>query len=727
MTRIKWFDAVRAFGLLLVLVYHLFFKLLPGGFLGVDIFFTFSGFLITALFLEEVRGKGSFSLFRYYKRRVKRIMLPLLYSIVFTLPFVLLISPDFTVGISKQVASALSFTINWYNIKIGSSYEAQMLPQMYTHIWSLAILMQIYVAWGAVCALFSAFTKAICKKNDGRRYNFLRILILLISGAIAVCSFLYMQYLADTAGDLNYIYFNTLARLFPFFIGSAAAAIWGMHPKQDEKLKDRFFAGRPKLLTAVFIIIIALAAAFIVLFLSQYGFDNEFIYRGGFILTSVLTVVLIYCTHGLHILTPPKKNEPRILTVTAELSFDLYLFHWPFYVVLSALIMNNTAASFATLAAALIFSAITVYGVKRLVGAKRAPTDTKDAGGSKRRYIAITVISVISVGAVAAGGLILAQAPSITSIEKDFAAGYIMGDISGIESLELEIAAINDTPMLNTNEIKNLQTNILPEQPVPTDRSSRPEQPQTAAEPQSEPPTSPEPESGFEPEQSSEPESGIEPEQSPDPSPTPSDSPSPTPPESQPPSPEPSPSTTSADSSEPEERPSGIPAGITIIGDSVPLGAQTIILLRITDCFVSAEKNRTVSQGRTFMTELQDKRELREYVVIALGTNGINNYEDQFTKIITTLDPGHKLIFVTPYDGRSNNNSILTDQTAEWMRSLPSQYDFVTIADWNATISTQVDLLAGDKVHMGAVPSMELYSDVISEAIIEASQKPAKS
>jgi len=127
------------------------------------------------------------------------------------------------------------------------------------------------------------------------------------------------------------------------------------------------------------------------------------------------------------------------------------------------------------------------------------------------------------------------------------------------------------------------------------------------------------------------------------------------------------------------------------------------------------------------MTELQDKRELREYVVIALGTNGINNYEDQFTKIITTLDPGHKLIFVTPYDGRSNNNSILTDQTAEWMRSLPSQYDFVTIADWNATISTQVDLLAGDKVHMGAVPSMELYSDVISEAIIEASQKPAKS
>jgi hypothetical protein len=60
------------------------------------------------------------------------------------------------------------------------------------------------------------------------------------------------------------------------------------------------------------------------------------------------------------------------------------------------------------------------------------------------------------------------------------------------------------------------------------------------------------------------------------------------------------------------------------------------------------------------------------------------------------------------------------------MRGLPAQYDYVTIADWNALISSQVDLLAGDKVHMGGQTSMKLYADCVAEAISAAAQKPAK-
>jgi hypothetical protein len=126
------------------------------------------------------------------------------------------------------------------------------------------------------------------------------------------------------------------------------------------------------------------------------------------------------------------------------------------------------------------------------------------------------------------------------------------------------------------------------------------------------------------------------------------------------------------------------------------------------------------------MLNLQNRGELREYVVIALGTNGTSNYAKLLTDIIEALNPGHRLIFVTPFDGRANDNSKLTNNTANWMRELPSQYAFVTIADWNALISSQTELLAKDKVHMGGQSSMTLYSNCVAEAIGIASGKPAK-
>jgi len=126
------------------------------------------------------------------------------------------------------------------------------------------------------------------------------------------------------------------------------------------------------------------------------------------------------------------------------------------------------------------------------------------------------------------------------------------------------------------------------------------------------------------------------------------------------------------------------------------------------------------------MIDLQNRSELREYVVIALGTNGHNNYKKLLTQFIDDLEPGHKLIFVTPFDGRSNENSKITSATAAWLRELPEQYDFITIADWAGLISSQVNLLAGDKVHMGGKKSTVLYAECVVEALNTASQKPAK-
>ena len=156
------------------------------------------------------------------------------------------------------------------------------------------------------------------------------------------------------------------------------------------------------------------------------------------------------------------------------------------------------------------------------------------------------------------------------------------------------------------------------------------------------------------------------------------------------------------------------------------MGAQGALVNTISNCIVDSEVSRQVRAGADLVTSKQNRGELREYVVIALGTNGTNNYARYFTDIIEALNPGHRLIIVTPFDGRSNNNARAVANTAVWLRDLPGQYDFITIADWNAVISDQQSLLAGDRVHMGGQAGRALYAELIQEAIYTASRRPAK-
>jgi hypothetical protein len=172
--------------------------------------------------------------------------------------------------------------------------------------------------------------------------------------------------------------------------------------------------------------------------------------------------------------------------------------------------------------------------------------------------------------------------------------------------------------------------------------------------------------------------------------------------------------------------PLDIRGGVTLIGDSVPLGAASTMMRTIPDCYVDAVVSRPVSAGYDILMDLQRRGELREYVVIALGTNGTNNFASLFTQMIDGINPGHRIIVVTPFDGRANENSRVLNNTADWMRGLSDIYDYVTVADWNALITNQVHLLAGDRVHMGGQDSMTLYTECIAEALRVASGRPAK-
>jgi peptidoglycan/LPS O-acetylase OafA/YrhL len=660
--RIKWFSTVRVLGLFLVLAYHLFYNRMTSGFFGVDVFFTFSGYLITALVIAQIHKKGSFKLFEFYKRRFMRIFVPLFLAVAFTLPLALLISPDFLVGIGKQIASTLGFTSNYYEIALGGDYEAQLLPHLYLHTWSLSVEMHFYLIWGLVCALVFILVRAFSKGNTQLRFAMYKAFLFLVSIAAAAGSFLFMRHSYNTSGNLSAVYFDTLSRLFPFFLGAAAACIWGTEPSHKKK-REAGSALNAILVTGL-IILAGLAITAMIILATKFKFEDEAVWHYGFLLISLLTVTLIFCTRALHNLTPARVKEPKILTATADLSYNIYLYHWPLYIIFSGLILNNILASLATVAVSVIMSAIVFYKIEPIFGRKKELNPQKQ---SRQRAVNAAVLAVVC-SLVVACGFVIQKAPSITSIEADFNANQSAQDVLDIFYLKNGFELLNESPLDYAENGTSLKANLLPKEPP---KEETPETPVTK-------PTKP-----TEPTKPTKPTEPVKP-----------------------------PGTVSV-------------GGVTVIGDSVALGAQTKIKNTVMDCYVDAKVSRQMGAGYDVMMSLQKKGTLREYVVIALGTNQNNNYKKLIQKFIDDLEPGHKLIFVTPFDGRSGDTGG-AGKTAIYERTLPSQYSYITIADWNAAIRDKVGLLASDKVHMNGQSSMNLYAQCIADAVSAASKKPAK-
>ena len=148
-TRFGGLDGLRAIAVGLVLAYHFFPASLPGGFLGVDIFFVISGFLITSLLLRERQRHGRISLIGFWRRRARRLLPPLVVVLLACTTFALLVAAlgggDLLVHIWAQLAGALLFVSNWVYIALGGDYFTRDNPELYRNTWSLSIEEQFYV------------------------------------------------------------------------------------------------------------------------------------------------------------------------------------------------------------------------------------------------------------------------------------------------------------------------------------------------------------------------------------------------------------------------------------------------------------------------------------------------------------------------------------------------------------------------------------------------------
>ena len=325
-------DGLRAFAVTAVVLYHLNLPLLPGGYLGVDVFFVISGFLITALLLAELDRWGSVDLAAFWIRRARRLLPALLLVMVAVVAYAqFLAQPAQRAQLRGDGFATLLYYSNWRFIYAGESYFAQYGdPSPLRHTWSLAIEEQWYLVLPLVLTGLAAL-------------GFLSRRALAAGFALgAVASALWAAHLYNPDVDPSRVYYGTDTRVQGLLTGACLAALlgsraWAGRARTSEG-QVRYLAlgpwtlplGRQALAHGVGIAGLGAVAA-AMLFLPD---SSSFLYRGGFLVVALASGAVIYASRLPGPLATLLSLPP--LRWLGRISYGVYLWHWPVIVVLSS-------------------------------------------------------------------------------------------------------------------------------------------------------------------------------------------------------------------------------------------------------------------------------------------------------------------------------------------------------------------------------------------------------
>ena len=315
--RIKGLDNLRVFGISLVVIYHIFKEFLPAGFLGVNIMFVLSGFLVSFHLLNEVYKTDDIDLKTYYKKRYRRIYPGVLFMVFVVSLMAIFVNRDYTVHYFDQVLAALSFTSNYYEILTGGSYESQFISHLFLHTWFLAIEVHFYLLWPLLIKfIYKRSEKAAnVKKTFSNRFFAISLILYLITFALTII-------LTGLGKNISFIYFADFTRLSSFFLGAFVACF----------VKRFGFRKIPyKTVSAVCFSLITVLAFFL-------SYEMKTTYILGFFITDLATVMIILAAYS-----DENARDPLAVKKISPYTYSIYLMHWPVYVITSSL-MNKPSA-----------------------------------------------------------------------------------------------------------------------------------------------------------------------------------------------------------------------------------------------------------------------------------------------------------------------------------------------------------------------------------------------
>ncbi|CAN5419941.1 N/A [soil metagenome] len=375
--RLAGLDGLRAIAVLAVILYHLGSGILPGGYIGVDVFFVISGYLITGLLVREKDSRGRIRLSGFWMRRARRLLPALGLVVVVSASAALVIGGNPLVHLGRQVLGAATFSSNWLSIAASQSYFDETSPELFRNLWSLAVEEQFYLAWPLVILLVLAVRS--------RRAR------LWIVVAIAACSAVAMASLA-TAGDPTRVYYGSDTHSFGLAIGASLAILHRDWPMRSAPVVRRVLPWLSALSVVAIVVLAVVLPA-----------DAPATFRGGLVLVAVLSVVAIAGAVDSRVGRVLDWGPLRWIGVR---SYGLYLWHWPVWVLVTAALpaLVRVDTVWVPGAIALVITVVLAAASFRFV---EEPIHRSGFGATLRRWIGSRPRSAARRAAIACAGLVV--------------------------------------------------------------------------------------------------------------------------------------------------------------------------------------------------------------------------------------------------------------------------------------------------------------------------------
>jgi peptidoglycan/LPS O-acetylase OafA/YrhL len=579
LARLPGLDGLRGVAVLAVIGYHLNLgNFLPAGFLGVDIFFTVSGFIITALLLQEHARAGRIDFAAFYMRRARRLFPAALVMLLLLVAITPMALPTALPRLAEDLPAAFLYLSNWWQIVAQQSYfEAIEQPRLLQHLWSLAVEEQYYLLWPLLAL---GLLNTTGKTGLG-----------FAAAGIAVSSTAWMAWLFVTqidGGDPSRVYLGTDTHLMGLLTGSALAAWWNpwklrlTSATSDEVLN---LAGT----AALAILIWAMAE-------THEGMAG--LYQGGFLGAALLTSLVIVASTREGTWVAWMLSTRPMLWLGAR-SYSLYLWHWPVVIWLKpspqADALELTGVHVARLALTLLCAEASYRWVEKpwVAGSSKA--------WGRRTWIGLGALVCVNVGVLS-----------------------FMHSLSSSAQTEPLLPAVQAT-----GQVPNPRTGL------------------------------------------------------------------------------PTPSEPSISAASPKPNPAGSAyQQVTLVGDSVLLGASPYLLRRLPAARVEAKVGRQGSDGLKLVQSLKSEAQLGDATVIHLGTNGYLG-EKQFRAMLEQLADRKTVVVLNVYGARrwiGPNNALIAKVSQE--------FDNVRLVDWHAMGQSNPAYFVQDGIHLSGIGIHAYYQQI---------------
>ena len=310
-------DSLRALAVLAVIIYHVDVNYLPGGFLGVDLFFVLSGYLISSLIIKEYRKTGSLNLYNFYIRRARRLLPAVYFMITVGLVVMVLFNEVLLRKSHLDAIFGYIYSSNWWYIFHKLDYFDSFGAQSpFKHLWSLAIEEQFYMVFPLLFLLVNRK-----KKSKDGTYKLNKNFLYVILGLILVS--LIAHILLFDINNISRIYFGTDTRAFSLLVGVVGAILYPM-----ERLHAKVTPQQNMIYSVVSLASIATLIT-VMIYTSEY---NTWLYRGGFLLVAILGLIVIISSGKQHTLMSRLLSFKPVVFI-GKISYSLYLWHFPVLVL----------------------------------------------------------------------------------------------------------------------------------------------------------------------------------------------------------------------------------------------------------------------------------------------------------------------------------------------------------------------------------------------------------